>query len=103
MNSKLSNFNKYAEEFMTQTQLIIKEIEIICDEVRKHRKDCNISRTTGTSVGAVSSILGIVGLALGPVTGGTSLLISAASIGGTGAIINVGVFIGVYLKILLIF
>jgi hypothetical protein len=103
MDSKLSNFNKCAEELISQNQKIIKEIESISDKVRKHRRDCNISRTTGTSVGVVSSILGITGLALGLATGGLSFLISAASVGSAGAIMNFGVSIGVHIIILLIF
>ncbi|XP_021574289.1 apolipoprotein L3-like [Carlito syrichta] len=59
----------------------ISELHALAGRVDKVHKDCTISNVVAGSTGAVSGILTVLGLALAPVTAGTSLVLSATGVG----------------------
>ncbi|XP_012642543.2 apolipoprotein L2-like isoform X2 [Microcebus murinus] len=59
----------------------IRKLHALADEVDKVHRDCTISHVVASSTGIASGILGILGLALAPVTAGVSLGLSATGLG----------------------
>ncbi|XP_052017477.1 apolipoprotein L3-like [Apodemus sylvaticus] len=73
----------------------IRKLRDLADHIDQVHKDCTISHTVSSSVGAASGILGILGLALAPLTGGASLALSATSLGLGAAASVTGITTGI--------
>lgn len=69
-------------------------------DVEQFRFKCNVSKTVGTSVGAVGAVAAAAAFGVAFFTGGTSLLLTTAAIGSsaTGAVINVTTVITDHLR-----
>ncbi|XP_028727128.1 apolipoprotein L3-like [Peromyscus leucopus] len=59
----------------------IRKLRDLADHLDQVHKGCTISNVVSGSVGTASGVLGILGLALAPFTGGASLLVSATAAG----------------------
>ncbi|ELV09952.1 Apolipoprotein L3, partial [Tupaia chinensis] len=59
----------------------IEKLRALADKIDKVHRDCTISNLVTNTAGALSGILSILGLALAPVTAGTSLALSATGMG----------------------
>ncbi|OBS59281.1 hypothetical protein A6R68_09593, partial [Neotoma lepida] len=75
---------RFLEEFPELKRKLeehIRKLRDLADHLDKVHKDCTISNVVADSTGTASGVLGILGLALAPITGGASLLLSATSLG----------------------
>ncbi|XP_028634683.1 apolipoprotein L3-like [Grammomys surdaster] len=59
----------------------IRKLRDLADHFDKVHNDCTISNVVSSSVSTTSGVLGLLGLALAPFTAGTSLVLSATSLG----------------------
>ncbi|GAB1299537.1 Apolipoprotein L 10B [Apodemus speciosus] len=73
----------------------IRKLRELADHLDQVHKDCTISNTVASSVGAASGVLGILGLILAPFTGGASLALSATSLGLGAAASVTGITTGI--------
>ncbi len=65
-------------DWIETRQRTINELNEIADECDNLHKGCNIANVTGSSVGAVGSIMAIGGIILVPFTFGGSLALTVA-------------------------
>ncbi|XP_036032687.1 apolipoprotein L3-like [Onychomys torridus] len=75
---------RFLEEFpqlKSKLEEHIKKLQDLADHFDKVHSDCTISSVVADSTSTVSGVLGILGLVLTPITGGTSLMLSAAALG----------------------
>ncbi|XP_045691205.1 apolipoprotein L3-like [Phyllostomus hastatus] len=84
----LSDEQRHRGMFLKKFPLVEQEIEeciaqlhALADNVDKVHRDCSISNVVARSTGAVSGTLTIVGLSLGPMTAGASLVLAATGAG----------------------
>ncbi|XP_073481652.1 apolipoprotein L3-like [Aquarana catesbeiana] len=80
--------NEYRQEYESLSTILkddisgcINELYTIADDVDKFHKGATIASVVGSTAGIAGGILTIVGIALAPVTLGTSLIISGVGIG----------------------
>lgn len=76
----------FLEEFICRTRIAIDQLESKKNEIEKHHKKCNITRTIGTGVSTTGAGLVLGGLLLAPFTAGTSLIAAT----GLGAAMGLG-------------
>ncbi|XP_052605181.1 apolipoprotein L3-like [Peromyscus californicus insignis] len=75
---------RFLEEFpqlKSKLEGHIKKLHALADHLDKVHSDCTVSSVVADSTSTVSGVLGILGLVLTPITGGTSLMLSAAALG----------------------
>ncbi|XP_059104002.1 apolipoprotein L3-like [Peromyscus eremicus] len=75
---------RFLEEFpqlKSKLEEHIKKLHALADHFDKVHSDCTVSSVVADSTSTVSGVLGILGLVLTPITGGTSLMLSAAALG----------------------
>ncbi|XP_051045253.1 apolipoprotein L3 [Phodopus roborovskii] len=75
---------RFLEEFPQLKRKLeghIRELRDLANYLDKVHKDCTISNVVSSSTGTVSGVLDILGFVLAPFTGGSSLMLTAASLG----------------------
>uniref|UniRef100_A0A0P6J120 Apolipoprotein L2 n=1 Tax=Heterocephalus glaber TaxID=10181 RepID=A0A0P6J120_HETGA len=75
---------RYLKEFSEmkmELQKQIAQLHALADRIDRIHRNCTVSNMVSSSAGAASGVLTILGLALAPVTAGSSLLLSATGMG----------------------
>uniref|UniRef100_A0A3B4ZG28 Uncharacterized protein n=1 Tax=Stegastes partitus TaxID=144197 RepID=A0A3B4ZG28_9TELE len=84
-----SDFISQFKERQPKMLEFLKQMEAIAVQLDRMNKGAKISSVAGSSVGAVGSVLSIVGLALAPFTAGVSLALTMTGVGlGMGSAVN---------------
>ncbi|XP_035872982.1 myosin-9-like [Phyllostomus discolor] len=92
----LSDEQRHREMFLKKFPVVEQEIgeciahlHALADNVDQEHRDCTISNVVASSTGAVSGTLTIVGLSLGPMTAGASLVLAATGLGAIATVTSV--------------
>ncbi|XP_013204198.2 apolipoprotein L2-like [Microtus ochrogaster] len=91
LQKELQDKKRFVEEFPQLEKKIeekIRKLRALADHLDQVHKGCTISNVVTNTTSVVSGVLGILGLALAPVTAGGSLLLSATGL-GLGAVATV--------------
>ncbi|XP_041528477.1 apolipoprotein L2-like [Microtus oregoni] len=91
LQKELQDRKRFVEEFPQLKKKIegnIRKLRALADHVDQVHKGCTISNVVTNTTSVASGVLGILGLALAPVTAGGSLLLSATGV-GLGAVATV--------------
>ncbi|KAH0518811.1 Apolipoprotein L3, partial [Microtus ochrogaster] len=92
LQKELQDRKRFAEHFpqlKRKLEKIIRKLRALADHLDQVHKGCTISNVVTNTTSAASGVLGILGLALAPVTAGGSLLLSATGVGlGTVATVT---------------
>ncbi|KAH0520555.1 Apolipoprotein L3, partial [Microtus ochrogaster] len=91
LQKELQDRKRFVEEFPQLEKKIeekIRKLRALADHLDQVHKGCTISNVVTNTTSVVSGVLGILGLALAPVTAGGSLLLSATGL-GLGAVATV--------------
>nr|XP_048301060.1 apolipoprotein L3-like [Myodes glareolus] len=78
---KKKRFLKEFPQLKIKLEEHIQKLRSLADHLDKVHSGCTISNVVAESTSTVSGVLGILGLVLTPITGGTSLMLSATSLG----------------------
>lgn len=84
LQHELQDMEKFAETFpqvKLELEEHIRKLQALADRVDKVHRDCTISKVVAGSTSTVSGVLTLLGLALVPVTAGTSLVLLATGMG----------------------
>lgn len=84
LQHELQDTEKFAETFpqvKLELEEHIRKLQALADRVDKVHRDCTISKVVAGSTSTVSGVLTLLGLALVPVTAGTSLVLLATGMG----------------------
>nr|XP_048283327.1 apolipoprotein L3-like [Myodes glareolus] len=84
LQKDLQDRKRFMEEFPQLQKKIegnIRKLRALADHLDQVHKGCTISHVVTNSTSVASGVLGILGLALAPVTAGGSLLLSATGLG----------------------
>ncbi|XP_041503237.1 apolipoprotein L3-like, partial [Microtus oregoni] len=87
LQKELQDRKRFVEEFpqLKKIEGNIRKLRALADHVDQVHKGCTISNVVSNTPSVVSGVLGIMGLALAPVTAGGSLLLLATGV-GVGAV-----------------
>lgn len=91
LQKELQDRKRFAEHFpqlKRKLENIIRKLRALADHLDQVHKGCTISNVVTNTTSTASGVLGILGLALAPVTAGGSLLLSATGV-GLGAVATV--------------
>ncbi|KAL6031936.1 hypothetical protein STEG23_004786 [Scotinomys teguina] len=92
LQRELQDRKRFREDFpdlKRKLEAIIRKLRALADHLDQVHRGCTISNVVTNSTSTVSGVLGILGLALAPVTAGGSLLLSATGLGlGTVATVT---------------
>ncbi|XP_038199859.1 apolipoprotein L3-like [Arvicola amphibius] len=78
---KKKRFLKEFPQLKSKLEEHIQKLRSLADHLDKVHSGCTISNVVAESTSTVSGVLGILGLVLTPITGGTSLMLPAVSLG----------------------
>lgn len=78
---KKKRFLKEFPQLKIKLEEHIQKLRFLADHLDKVHSGCTISNVVAESTSTVSGVLSILGLVLTPITGGTSLMLSATSLG----------------------
>ena len=82
----MENPIRLIHDFILETEVAIRIFELKKVEIENHHKNCNISRTIGTSISTAGAGLIVGALVLAPFTGGTSIVAAT----GMGTLLGIG-------------